>query len=134
MGRRSDIGSLQTGRKTVGMHEFGTKRFVVWRSVCADEGTVFQFYGNPKGVRWVGDGTPLSSQNARCWMDVTRASYVERSCEMMAVKMRATISFGGIVHPDGGPDPKIRYAFKHPVDDVAPNIPQGCSLGIHRVP
>ncbi len=65
-------------------------------------------------MRWVGDGTPLTREEAERWLEVTRTNYERRGYGMFALEDTVTgevVGFIGIVHPGGQSEPEVKYAL-----------------------
>lgn len=93
---------------------FLTPRLRCRRWADADLPQVFAVYSDPQAMRFVGDGQPLTPEQAREWMDVTARNYATRGYGMFALEDRASgavVGFCGIVHPGGQPEPEVKYAF-----------------------
>ena len=84
----------------------------LWRD--SDLRALLEVYGDADAMRWVGDGSPLSRDDAVRWFDVTRANYLKRGYGMFALEDRTTaeiVGFIGIVHPGGQEEPEVKYAL-----------------------
>ena len=93
---------------------FTTPRLVArqWRD--SDHAPLLAVNGDEDAMRWVGDGSPLTPEEATRWLEVTRANYATRGYGMFAlesVSTREVIGFIGIVHPGGQPEAEVKYAF-----------------------
>jgi len=75
---------------------------------------ILAVYGDAEAMRYVGDGSPITREDALRWLDVTAANYEGRGYGMFALEDRATgelVGFVGLVHPDQQPEAEIKYAF-----------------------
>lgn len=93
---------------------FETERLVVRRLRDSDLLDLMAVYGDADAMKWVGDGQPLTEEECREWLMVTRSNYEKRGYGMFAVELRLThgvIGFCGIVHPGGQEDAEVKYAF-----------------------
>ena len=71
-------------------------------------------YGDLQTVRWVGDGNPLTSEEAEFWFTVTERNYRQRGYGMFTLQSRKSghiVGFAGIVHPNNQQEPEIKYAL-----------------------
>lgn len=65
-------------------------------------------------MRWVGDGTPLTSSEAERWLEVTSENYAKRGYGMFALEdagFGEIVGFIGIAHPGGQTEPEVKYAL-----------------------
>lgn len=86
-----------------------------WRD--SDLGQLLAVYGDADAMRWVGDGRPLSGDEATQWLEVTRTNYAKRGYGMFAMESTANgeiVGFIGIVHPGGQVEPEVKYALARP--------------------
>ncbi|WP_237132362.1 GNAT family N-acetyltransferase [Pseudohongiella sp. O18] len=93
---------------------FETERLVVRRLRDSDLLDLMAVYGDADAMKWVGDGQPLTEEECREWLMVTRSNYEKRGYGMFAVELRFTpgvIGFCGIVHPGGQEDAEVKYAY-----------------------
>lgn len=93
---------------------FTTERLRARRWRESDLEPLLTVYGDSDAMRWVGDGTPLSRDEAVRWLDVTAANYAKRGYGMFALEDLATgaiVGFIGIVHPGGQEEPEVKYAL-----------------------
>jgi len=91
-----------------------TERLLVRRWRSDDLEPLLSIYGDADAMRWVGDGSPLTEEEALRWLEVTRANYVKRGYGMFALESLGTgaiVGFIGIVHPGDQPEPEVKYAF-----------------------
>ncbi|MFO7547035.1 MAG: GNAT family N-acetyltransferase [Trueperaceae bacterium] len=80
----------------------------------ADRALLLDVYGDANAMRFVGDGTPLTEEEADLWFEVTFRNYARRGYGMFALEDRATgqvVGFAGLVHPGDQPEPEVKYAF-----------------------
>ena len=92
-----------------------TERLVVrrWRSTDLD--AIFDVYSDPEVGRWIGDGSPITREESRLWLDVTDKNYTERGYGMYALEDKRNgriAGFIGLTHPGGQLDVEIKYAFR----------------------
>ena len=93
---------------------FETNRTVVRQWQTSDLEVLVSVYGDTDAMRWVGDGKPISRREAQHWLHVTVQNYRQRGYGMFAVELRenfAVIGFCGLVHPNGQPEPELKYAY-----------------------
>lgn len=93
---------------------FRTPRLTARRWRDSDLEHLLAVYGDADAMRWVGDGTPLSRDEAVRWLDVTRANYAKRGYGMFTLEDSASdevVGFIGIVHPGGQTEPEVKYAL-----------------------
>jgi len=93
---------------------FVTERLRARRWSDSDLSALLAIYGDADAMRWVGDGSPLSEDEGRRWLIVTRNNYEKRGYGMLALESVETgevVGFIGIVHPGGQPEPEVKYAF-----------------------
>lgn len=75
---------------------------------------ILDVYGDARVARFVGDGIPITAEQAARWLDVTANNYRVRGYGMYALQRRDTgalIGFCGLVHPGGQPEPEFKYAL-----------------------
>lgn len=73
-----------------------------------------QVYGDADAMKWVGDGEPITEDECREWLVVTRRNYEKRGYGMFAVEQKSTltvIGFCGIVHPGEQRQAEVKYAY-----------------------
>lgn len=83
-----------------------------WRD--SDLASLLEVYGDEDAMRWVGDGSPLTRDEAVRWLEVTNNNYATRGYGMFALESLETgdvIGFIGIVHPGSQPEPEVKYAL-----------------------
>lgn len=93
---------------------FQTPRLSVRQIDSDDFDALFAVYSDPLAMRWVGDGSPISVEDCRRWIDVTKNNYSSRGYGLSAIELTASgeiIGFGGLVHPNQQTNPEIKYAF-----------------------
>ncbi|MBT0587384.1 GNAT family N-acetyltransferase [Alteromonas oceanisediminis] len=94
---------------------FQTKRLRCRLWVREDLEVIYSVYSDKQGARWVGDGQPISREDAIRWLDVTFKNYSGRGYGMSTVIEKATgtiVGFCGLVHPNGQQHAEIKYSFK----------------------
>lgn len=97
---------------------FETQRLRVRRWRDSDLADLMAVYGDAEAMRWVGNGQPITEDEARQWLAVTRRNYETRGYGMFAVEWKATsevIGFCGIVHPGGQTAAEVKYAYRRRV-------------------
>ncbi|ALO45741.1 GNAT family N-acetyltransferase [Pseudohongiella spirulinae] len=97
---------------------FETERLCVRRWRESDLPAIFAVYSDAEAMRWVGDGSPITEEGCRQWMQITQNNYVTRGYGMCTVELKGSreiIGFCGIVHPGGQPEAEIKYAFMRSV-------------------
>lgn len=93
---------------------FETGRLRGRRWVPGDLGALLAVYGDADAMRWVGDGRPLSNDDAERWIEVTERNYARRGYGMFALEDRASgevIGFAGLVHPGDQAEAEVKYAL-----------------------
>lgn len=93
---------------------FETPRLRCRRWRLTDLDRLYAVYADEEGARWVGDGTPITWDECRRWLEVTAHNYRERGYGMFALEDRASgevVGFCGLVHPGGQVEAEIKYAF-----------------------
>lgn len=94
---------------------FETERLAVRRLRRDDLVPMLAVYGDADAMRWVGDGTVLSREDALRWLDVTERNVATRGYGMCALVLReksgAVAGFAGLVHPGGQPEAELKYAL-----------------------
>lgn len=93
---------------------FETPRLRCRRWIASDLDAIYAVYSDPVGMRFVGDGSPITLEACREWLEVTARNYKFRGYGMFALEERATrlpVGFCGLVHPGGQPEPEVKYAL-----------------------
>lgn len=93
---------------------FTTDRLLCRRWLKQDKSALLDVYGDLQTVRWVGDGNPLTSEEAEFWFTVTERNYRQRGYGMFTLQSRKSghiVGFAGIVHPNNQQEPEIKYAL-----------------------
>ena len=93
---------------------FRTTRLLCRRWVVEDFDALYQVYGDPYAMRWVGSGEPLTQSACHEWFKVTEVNYAKRGYGMFALESTESglvVGFCGLVHPGGQPEPEVKYAF-----------------------
>lgn len=93
---------------------FETEQLVVRRWRDSDLPDLVAVYGDAEAMKWVGDGRPITEEECREWLVVTRRNYEKRGYGMFAVEFRSVpgvIGFCGIVHPGGQEEAEVKYAY-----------------------
>lgn len=93
---------------------FETERLVVRRWRDSDLPDLMAVYGDAEAMKWVGDGQPITEEQCREWIVVTRRNYEKRGYGMFAVEFKSgpgVIGFCGIVHPGGQEEAEVKYAY-----------------------
>lgn len=105
---------MPVGGAGTGDNVFVTERLHARRWRDSDLTALLAIYGDGDAMRWVGDGSPLSEDEGRRWLVVTRNNYEKRGYGMFALESAEAgevVGFIGIVHPGGQPEPEVKYAF-----------------------
>lgn len=82
--------------------------------VPADRAILLEVYGDAEAMRFVGDGTPLTEEEADLWFEVTFGNYARRGYGMFTLEDRASgqvVGFAGLVHPGDQPEAEVKYAL-----------------------
>ena len=93
---------------------FQSERLLCRRWVPEDYEPLFTVYSDPEGMRWVGDGQPISRDECTEWFKVTEINYATRGYGMFALVEReygSVVGFAGLVHPGGQLEPEVKYAL-----------------------
>lgn len=93
---------------------FTTDRLLCRRWLYQDKPALLSVYGDLQTVRWVGDGSPLTVEEAEYWFSVTERNYQSRGYGMFTLESRDSgeiVGFAGIVHPNNQQEPEIKYAL-----------------------
>ena len=96
-------------------HLFETPRLQVRHLHSGDFAELLEVYGDRDAMRWVGDGEPISEEEARRWLEITQNNYARYGYGMAALVERETgelVGFCGLVHPGGQSEAEIKYALK----------------------
>jgi [ribosomal protein S5]-alanine N-acetyltransferase len=72
-----------------------TKRAMIREMTEADAGPLARLIGDAESMRYVGDGQPLTAEDARRWIEVSRANYADHGYGAFAVADKATGAFAG---------------------------------------
>lgn len=94
---------------------FETPRLIARHIVPTDLAEMLLVYGDEDAMRWVGDGTAITGDEAVHWIQVTLDNYRRRGYGMTALVWRESgeiVGFCGLVHPGGQPEAEIKYALK----------------------
>jgi RimJ/RimL family protein N-acetyltransferase len=82
--------------------------------VAGDRAGLLEVYGDADAMRWVGDGSVLSEEDADRWLGITARNYARRGYGMLALEERATgelVGFAGLVHPGEQPEAEVKVAL-----------------------
>lgn len=94
---------------------FETERLIVRRWRDSDLPDLMAVYGDAEAMKWVGDGKPITQEECREWLVVTRRNYERRGYGMFAVEFKSApgvvLGFCGIVHPGGQEEAEVKYAY-----------------------
>jgi RimJ/RimL family protein N-acetyltransferase len=118
---------------------FETERFVVRRLRDSDLSHLVAVYGDADAMKWVGNGLPITEEECRDWLVVTRRNYERRGYGMFAVEPRSesgVIGFCGIVHPGDQKDAEVKYAYLRRFwgQGIATEVLQGLiGYGVHAL-
>lgn len=94
---------------------FTTDRLFCRQWLTADLEAIYSVYADEEGARWVGDGQPITRDEAAAWLDVTFNNYQTRGYGMSTVveiDSDEITGFCGLVHPGGQEVAEIKYAFR----------------------
>ena len=93
---------------------FETPRLLGRRLEPGDHAAMLAVYGDAEGMRYVGEGRPLTAEECARWLAVTADNYRERGYGMFALVEResgAVVGFCGLVHPRQQVEAELKYAF-----------------------
>ena len=93
---------------------FTSPRLVCRRWRRDDRDDLLRVYGDADAMRFVGDGSILTPEEADRWLEVTAANYARRGYGMFTLEDRGTgaiVGFAGLVHPGDQVEAEIKYAF-----------------------
>lgn len=93
---------------------FETKRLLVRRWRESDLPDLLAVYGDEDAMKWIGDGRPITEDECKQWLVVTRRNYEKHGYGMFAVELKSepgVIGFCGIVHPGGHEQAEVKYAY-----------------------
>ncbi len=96
---------------------FDTERIIGRRWLDSDFDKILEVYSDPEVSRWIDDGSPITQEEARSWLNVTAKNYSARGYGMFALVDRKSddvAGFIGLVHPGGQTQPEVKYAFSKP--------------------
>lgn len=94
---------------------FESERLICRRWLASDIDAIFEVYSDPEVARWIDDGSPITAEECRAWLDVTGRNYLKRGYGMFALQDKENgdvAGFVGLVHPAGQIDAEIKYAFR----------------------
>jgi len=94
---------------------FKTDRLIVRKWHHYDLDQIQSLYSDLSVVKWVDDGTPISLEETKKWLEVTSNNYKHYGYGMYSLILKDTNTFvgcGGIVHPNKQKSPEVKYAFK----------------------
>jgi ribosomal-protein-alanine N-acetyltransferase len=97
------------------LNAFETERLIVRRLRWGDLDDFYRLCGDPDIMRYMGDGTPLTRQRTREWIDISLKNYELRGWGCFGVTDRSSdhlIGFAGYARPADRPGVvEIIYAF-----------------------
>jgi RimJ/RimL family protein N-acetyltransferase len=79
-----------------------------------DFDSMMAVYGDLSAMRYVGDGTAISAEDCKRWIEITLSNYQTRGYGMFAVVLRESsqiVGFAGLVHPCKQREPELKYAY-----------------------
>ena len=94
--------------------EFSTERLSFARLQKGDEPVFLKVYSDPKVVRFVDDGSPISEEECQLWVEATLRNYESRGYGMFKILDTMTgelVGCCGIVHPGNQDVPEIKYCL-----------------------
>ncbi|QBD75363.1 N-acetyltransferase [Ktedonosporobacter rubrisoli] len=94
-----------------------TERLLVRYLRDEDFEDFYAICSDPVVTRYVGEGTPLSAEQTRQWLQISKENYRIRGYGCFAIIQRKDcqfIGFGGIARPSDKEQVEIIYAFKQP--------------------
>lgn len=93
---------------------FTSPRLHCRRWKVTDRSALLRIYGDVDAMRFVGDGSTLTGDEADLWLRVTADNYDRRGYGMFTLLDRATgviVGFAGLVHPGGQVEAEVKYAL-----------------------
>ncbi|WP_025872529.1 GNAT family N-acetyltransferase [Methylobacillus glycogenes] len=97
---------------------FESNRLICRHWIAEDLEPLFSVYSDADAMRWVGDGQAITWEACENWLKVTQANYIKYGYGMFTLVERESghvIGFAGLVHPEGQPEPEVKYALKRSV-------------------
>jgi ribosomal-protein-alanine N-acetyltransferase len=94
---------------------FNTERLTVRYLQNDDFDTFYAICSAPEVMHYMGDGKPLTAEQTRDWLRISRENYQKRGYGCFAIAERPNgllIGFGGLTAPRPGRCIEIIYAFK----------------------
>ncbi|GLV60926.1 N-acetyltransferase [Dictyobacter sp. S3.2.2.5] len=94
---------------------FETERLLVRYLRADDFESFYALCSDPEVMRYMGDGEPLTAEQTRDWIDISKNNYQMRGYGCFAIVSRQDqqmIGFGGLARPARNPYLEIIYAFK----------------------
>lgn len=99
---------------------FETPRLRVRPLRSDDVDRMFEVYGDPEAMKWVGDGQPISREQCARWIEITAEKYRKYGYGMAAAELKpdeplaksVVVGFGGLVHPQDRVEPEIKYTVR----------------------
>jgi ribosomal-protein-alanine N-acetyltransferase len=95
---------------------FETSHLLVRHLALDDLDAMFNIFNDPNVTRWMGDGSPLTREQCKKWIEVSQRNYETKGFGASAVIEKSTGGFigcSGIVYDAERQEPEIIYAF-HP--------------------
>jgi RimJ/RimL family protein N-acetyltransferase len=123
---------------------FQTERLRVRHIDYGDLDAMYAVYGDAEAMRWVDNGLPMERSLCEQWIGITHNNYTSRGYGMSALELMPSgevVGFCGIVHPDGQPEPELKYAVLRQYwgQGIATEAAHGMldyaatELGLHRI-
>ena len=94
---------------------FETERLAVHRIGPNDYDAMMEVYGDVELMQYVGDGSPITPEDCKRWIDITIDNYQKRGYGLFIVMSKeelGLIGFLGITHPNSQPEAEIKYVIK----------------------
>ncbi len=94
-----------------------TDRCNIRRISEKDYDEMFEVYSDLELMRFVGDSSAISPEDCRRWIGITEDNYQTRGYGLFLIEdkhSKDSIGFIGLTHPDGIPNPEIKYTLKKP--------------------
>ena len=92
---------------------FTTERLKCRRWEPTDEAGLYEVYSDPETARYIGDGSPISHEECKHWLQVTATNYRNRGYGMFCLTQLdgSLAGFCGLVHPSQQIATEVKYAF-----------------------
>lgn len=92
-----------------------TPRATIRRITEADFDQMYEVYSDLELMKFVGDSSAITPEDCRRWIGITLANYHTKGYGLFLVEEHISnkcLGFVGLTHPDGIPDPEIKYTLK----------------------